>query len=54
MYFRLIVFAKVGINSERTKLFMNKCIRPWLYSECIAKNIAVRAKAWREKNNNTI
>ena len=22
---------------------------PWLYSECLAKNISVRARAWREK-----
>ena len=22
---------------------------PWLYSECLAKNIAVRTKKWREK-----
>ena len=25
---------------------------PWLYSECLAKNIAVRTKKWREKNGN--
>ena len=25
---------------------------PWLYSECLAKNIAVRAKKWREKSEN--
>ena len=23
---------------------------PWLYSECLEKNISVRARAWREKN----
>ena len=23
---------------------------PWLYSECLAKNIAVRAAAWRKNN----
>jgi hypothetical protein len=23
---------------------------PWLYSECLAKNIAVRTKKWREKD----
>jgi hypothetical protein len=22
---------------------------PWLYSECLAKNIAVRTNAWRKK-----
>ena len=25
---------------------------PWLYSECLAKNIAVRTKKWREKSGN--
>ena len=25
---------------------------PWLYSECLAKNIAVRTRKWREKNGN--
>ena len=25
---------------------------PWLYSECLAKNIAVRTKKWREKTGN--
>ena len=25
---------------------------PWLYSECLAKNIAVRTKKWREKSEN--
>ena len=25
---------------------------PWLYSECLAKNIAVRTKKWREKHGN--
>ena len=25
---------------------------PWLYSECLAKNIAVRTKKWREKREN--
>ena len=24
---------------------------PWLYSECLARNIAVRARAWRNKNS---
>ena len=27
---------------------------PWLYSECLAKNIAVRTKKWREKDANNI
>ena len=27
---------------------------PWLYSECIQENIAVRARAWREKNDRSV
>lgn len=50
----LVVSGYSGSEYRPYKGFINvgdiHSCEPWLYSECLAKNIAVRAKAWREKH----
>ena len=52
-YHVLVVSGYSGSEYPAYKGFINvgdiHSCEPWLYSECLAKNIAVRAKAWREK-----
>ena len=50
-YHVLVVSGYSGSEYPAYKDFLNvgdiHSCEPWLYSECLAKNIAVRAKAWR-------
>ena len=52
-YHVLVVSGYSGSEYPAYKNFLNvgdiHSCEPWLYSECLAKNIAVRAKKWREK-----
>ena len=52
-YHVLVVSGYSGSEYPAYKKFLNvgdiHSCEPWLYSECLAKNIAVRAKKWREK-----
>ena len=52
----LVVSGYSGSEYPAYKNFINvgdiHSCEPWLYSECLALNIAVRAKAWRGKRNN--
>jgi len=53
-YHVLVVSGYSGSEYPAYKGFLNvgdiHSCEPWLYSECLAKNIAVRAKEWRKKN----
>ena len=55
-YHVLVVFGYSGSEYSPYKDFLNvgdiHSCEPWLYSECLAKNIAVRTKKWREKSGN--
>ena len=52
-YHVLVVTGYSGSEYAPYKDFLNvgdiHSCEPWLYSECLAKNIAVRSKKWREK-----
>ena len=52
-YHVLVVSGYSGSEYSPCKDFLNvgdiHSCEPWLYSECLAKNIAVRSKKWREK-----
>ena len=52
-YHVLVVTGYSGSESPAYKDFLNvgdiHSCEPWLYSECLAKNIAVRTNAWRKK-----
>ncbi len=52
-YHVLVVTGYSGSEYPAYKDFLNvgdiHSCEPWLYSECLAKNIAVRTKAWRKK-----
>ena len=52
----LVVSGYSGSEYAAYKGFLNvgdiHSCEPWLYRECLALNIAVRAKAWRGKRNN--
>ncbi|MBP5770094.1 MAG: DUF3089 domain-containing protein [Bacteroidaceae bacterium] len=53
-YHVLVVSGYSGAEYPAYKNFLNvgdiHSCEPWLYSECLAKNIRVRADAWRMKN----
>ena len=55
-YHVLVVNGYSGSEYRPYKGFLNvgdiHSCEPWLYSECLAKNIAVRANAWREQKKN--
>ena len=55
-YHVLVVSGYSGSEYSPYKDFLNMgdihSCEPWLYSECLAKNIAVRTKKWREKSGN--
>ena len=55
-YHVLVVTGYSGSEYSPYKDFLNvgdiHSCEPWLYSECLAKNIAVRTMKWREKNGN--
>lgn len=50
----LVVKGYSGSEYHAYKNFINvgdiHSCEPWLYSECLAKNIAIRAKAWRKEH----
>ena len=50
----LVVTGYSGSEYQAYKNFINvgdiHSCEPWLYSECIKKNMALRAKAWRMRN----
>lgn len=50
----LVVKGYSGSEYRPYKNFINvgdiHSCEPWLYSECLAKNMAIRAKAWREEH----
>ena len=52
----LVVTGYSGSEYPPYKGFINvgdiHSCEPWLYSECLAKNIAMRTKKWREKSGN--
>ena len=52
-YHVLVVTGYSGSEYPAYKDFLNvgdiHSCEPWLYSECLAKNIAVRTNAWRKK-----
>ena len=52
-YHVLVVSGYSGSEYSPYKDFLNMgdihSCEPWLYSECLAKNIAVRTRKWREK-----
>ena len=52
-YHVLVVSGYVGSEYPAYRDFLNvgdiHSCEPWLYSECLAKNIAARTKAWRGK-----
>ena len=56
-YHVLVVSGYSGSEYPAYKDFLNvgdiHSCEPWLYSECLAKNIAVRAKAWRQFTTKT-
>ena len=53
-YHVLVVSGYSGSEYPPYRGFLNvgdiHSCEPWLYSECLAKNIAVRAKRWHDKN----
>ena len=55
-YHVLVVTGYSGSEYSPYKDFLNvgdiHSCEPWLYSECLAKNISVRTKKWREKGGN--
>ena len=54
-YHVLVVSGYSGSEYPAYKNFLNvgdiHSCEPWLYSECLARNIRVRADAWRKKND---
>ena len=52
-YHVLVVSGYDGSEYPAYRDFLNvgdiHSCEPWLYSECLAKNIAARTRAWREK-----
>ena len=50
----LVVKGYSGSEYRPYKNFINvgdiHSCEPWLYSECLAKNMTIRAKAWREEH----
>ncbi len=57
-YHVLVVSGYSGSEYTPYKGFINvgdiHSCEPWLYSECLAENIKVRAREWRKKNRNDI
>ena len=57
-YHVLVVSGYSGSEYPAYKNFLNvgdiHSCEPWLYSECLAKNIRVRAQEWRKGNNKNI